>query len=204
MINALLIKKPHRTFKGKEIILFLPGVNLLVGDQGCGKSTILELITSLGGSKAFWKKLSKRDAQEVANIIVDKAAPVFAHDFENDSPRTSPSFETMGTIPLGLSISLMRQSHGQANTVICDQIAKMKDTYIILDEPDSGLSCRSALKLAASLKTAADNGCQIIASVHHPWLIEQFKMVFSVEEQKWISSSEFLASMREPTPEESK
>jgi len=204
MIDALLFKKPYRTFKAKEIIFFLPGVNLLVGDQGCGKSTILQLIAAHGGSKAFWKKPLKTEVEEASQLIVSERQRVFCHDFENDSPRTSPSFDTMGTLPFEWAIGMMRQSHGEANRAINEQLAKMKNTYIILDEPDSGLSCRSALNLAAAMRTAAENGCQVIASVHHPWLIEQFNQVFDVSTRKWTSSSNFLASMREPLSEETK
>lgn len=204
MINALMFKGTYRTFRKDDLIIFVPGVNLLVGDQGSGKSTILQCLAALGGCKTpFWKRDRTEDIKKVATLLVDKPAPVFAHDFENDSPRTSPSFETMGTIPFSLAHAQMRMSHGQASNTLTPLIAQMKDAYIILDEPDSGMSCRSALALAEAFKKAVENGCQVIASVHHPWLIEAFDRVYSVEHKDFMKSEEFLASMREPrkTPE---
>lgn len=201
----LYFKGKYRTFKPEDAILFFEGVNLLVGDQGCGKSTILQCLASLGGCKVpFWKKDRKEDIAKVAELLVDKPAPVFAHDYENDSPRTSPSFETMGSIPMGSAISFMKGSHGQATIALASAISDMKDAYLILDEPDSGMSCRSALALAEAMKKAEGNGCQVIASVHHPWLIEAFPRVYSVEHKNFMNSEEFLQSMREPrkTPEQ--
>lgn len=199
MIKMLYFKGKYRTFKPEDAILFFEGVNLLVGDQGCGKSTILQCLASLGGCKVpFWKKDRKEDIAKVAELLVDKPAPVFAHDYENDSPRTSPSFETMGSIPMGSAISFMKGSHGQATIALASAISDMKDAYLILDEPDSGLSCRSALTLVDAFKKAASNGCQIIASVHHPWVIESFSCVYSVEHKNYMKPEDFLQSMREP------
>lgn len=198
-IQVLYFKGDYRTFKKGDIIPFLDGVTLLVGDQGCGKSSILQCLAALGGcEKPFWKRDRTEDIKKVAMLMLDKSAPVFAHDYENDSPRTAPSFDTMGTIPLGLGITQMRMSHGQATNTLTPLIAEMKNSYIILDEPDSGMSCRSALALAEAFKKAVANGCQVIASVHHPWLIEQFDRVYSVEHKDFMKSADFLASMREP------
>ena len=198
-IQVHYFKDNYRTFKRGDIISFSNGVTLLVGDQGCGKSSILQCIAALGGcEKPFWKKDRTADIKKVAMLVVDKPAPVFAHDYENDSPRTAPTLDTMGSIPLALGISQMRMSHGQATNTLTPLIAKMKDAYIILDEPDSGMSCRSALALAEAFKEASANGCQVIAAVHHPWLIEAFDRVYSVEHKDFMKSSDFLASMREP------
>lgn len=203
-IQALCFKEDYRTFKKGDMIPFFDGVTLLVGDQGCGKSSILQCLAALGGCKRpFWKRDRTEELKKVAMLLVDKPAPVFAHDFENDSPRTAPSLDTIGTIPFHMAHAQMRMSHGQASNTLTSLIAKMKDTYIILDEPDSGMSCCSALALAKAFKNAVANGCQVIASVHHPWLIEAFDRVYSVEHKDFMKSAEFLASMREPrqTPE---
>lgn len=204
MIQALFFNDKYRLFKKGDEFFFQDGVTLLVGDQGCGKSTVLQCLASLGGVKrSFWKMERASTIQKVAILVVDEPKPVFAHDYENDSPRTSPSFETMGQIPFGMAHAQMRMSHGQASNQLTSVIAGLKNSYVLLDEPDSGMSCRSALALAEAMKKAVENGCQVIASVHHPWLIEQFPEVLSVEHGDYMKSEDFLASMREPrkTPE---
>jgi predicted ATPase len=172
-------------------------VNLLVGDQGCGKSTVLQIICTLGGvQRAFWKHRPV-NAKDVAILAGDQTPMrVFAHDFENDSARTAPSFDTMGMLGTQASLAMITMSHGEASLAIGRLISELKDQLIILDEPDAGLSPRSVLTLADSFKKAAANGCQIIAAVHNPWLIEEFEMVFSVEHGKPMLSKDFLSYMR--------
>lgn len=199
MIEMLRFNKHYRTFIEGESITFGEGVNLLVGDQGCGKSTMLQVLCKLlNVPKAFWRDdVFIRDMRVVATVSTDlKPMQVFAHDYENDSPRTSASFETMGMLPLKKVLGQKKMSHGEANCQLINLIEQFENTILILDEPDSGLSCRSALKLAAALKRLEAQGCQILASVHHPWVIEAFPKVLSVEKRKWISSKDFLESLR--------
>ena len=50
------------------------------------------------------------------------------------------------------------------------------------------------MELAATFKRAAAKGCQILAAVHHPFLIWAFPEVYSVEHRKWLTSREFVDS----------
>jgi predicted ATPase len=197
MLHTLYFKQQVRCIKPGTFVHFYDGVNLLVGDQGCGKSTVLQIICTLGGvQRAFWKHRPV-NAKDVAILAGDQTPMrVFAHDFENDSARTAPSFDTMGMLGTQASLAMITMSHGEASLAIGRLISELKDQLIILDEPDAGLSPRSVLTLADSFKKAAANGCQIIAAVHNPWLIEEFEMVFSVEHGKPMLSKDFLSYMR--------
>lgn len=200
MIEMLFFLKNLRGFKRGTSILFKKGVNLLVGDQGCGKSTILMALVEHGGvKKGFWKR--NREVKEATILLMKDPKRVFAHDFENDSGRTAPAFDLMGMLPMGMSVSHMHMSHGQATRDILEMVKEAKDAYIILDEPDSGISNRTAMKLIEQLQKMAENGCQVIASVHHPWVIEAVPRVYSVEHRAWMDSKEFLKTqLGEPVP----
>lgn len=50
------------------------------------------------------------------------------------------------------------------------------------------------------MKVAASNGCQIIAAVHNPWVIEAFPNVYDVGARKPVTSADYLASQRIPLP----
>jgi predicted ATPase len=162
MLHTLYFKQQVRCIKPGTFVHFYDGVNLLVGDQGCGKSTVLQIICTLGGvQRAFWKHRPV-NAKDVAILAGDQTPMrVFAHDFENDSARTAPSFDTMGMLGTQASLAMITMSHGEASLAIGRLISELKDQLIILDEPDAGLSPRSVLTLADSFKKAAANGCQI-------------------------------------------
>lgn len=195
-IACLAFTKDYRCFKKKHCIFFMSGVNLLVGENGCGKSTILSAIAAHAKSKAFWKK-DERILIDSTRLIVDGPRKLFCHDFIQDNPQTSAGFDMMGNIPMEMAIGHMRLSHGQSTNAIISMIEKGKDMYMVLDEPDSGLSPKNAVRLAQAMKNAASNGCQIIASVHNPWVIEFFNMVFNVEDNSWMKASEYLKKQLE-------
>lgn len=207
MLDMLFVRTPFRSFKGGEMIPFSPGVNLLVGDQGSGKSTILEAIASLGGvQKSFWKKDSPAEYKKAFILVPSESTgpfKVFAHDYENDSPRTAPSLDLMGMLPV-TDVFSMKNSHGESTNRINSRLSQASNMLLILDEPDSGLSNRSALALADILKGCAERDCQVIASVHHPWIIEAFPRVYSVEHADMMDSDKFLATQRQPNATPSK
>jgi len=73
----------------------------------------------------------------------------------------------------------------------------------IQDEPDGNLSIRSCLQLAKLFKQALENGCQVIASIHSPVVMEQFEKVYSLEHRRWMKPQEFIKCHMESSQEKS-
>ena len=177
MITCISFTDDYRCFRKGIKINFRPGVNLLVGDQGTGKSTICQI-------------LSENKVKE-AKISTDKRTRTKAFDFERDSLRTKSHFEE--AIELQLYSKFV--SHGEAIRVIQRYLRQTTDTVsFILDEPDMALSIRTIIKLVEDLRHVANNGCQAIMAVHNPVLILAFKEVISLEECQWVTSSSFCRS----------
>jgi predicted ATPase len=86
----------------------------------------------------------------------------------------------------------MFSSHGQSNLAIIKAVRKVKDTVIFMDEPDMALSLRSIVQLIKIFEDAVDRGCQIIAAVHHPFVIWAFPEVYDIAARAWVSSREFV------------
>jgi predicted ATPase len=71
----------------------------------------------------------------------------------------------------------------------------VKGPYLILfDEPDAGLSPRSAVELLRVLRVVTEHGGQVIASVHSPILMLGVPEVLSLEHRRWMPGREFLAT----------
>lgn len=180
MLHGVKFIKEHRCFKKDEDIRFRPGVNLLVGEQGTGKSTLLGRIIADGKS-----------GQKPEYLLVDAGLiPMMAMDFERDNPRGKGYFND--NMSMAAQISCYYMSHGQMNNGILSALEKEENTLFLMDEPDMALSIRSCNKLVKRLKIAESKGCQVLAAVHNPIIIGAFPEVFSLEHRKWMSSKDFI------------
>ena len=178
---------PGSKVLNKDFIINCSDVNLFVGNQGCGKSTILNLIQK-----------NHSDIKITLSDFVKHNVNSFFFDSEKDNPRikdpemfTKPSGENIG-IGYGAALVSRFKSHGEIlEQFIISPILKAKDCVIILDEPESGLSITNQFKLINAVKTAVDNGCQFFIATHCYPLIESFDVI-SLEHNKQMSGIEFI------------
>jgi predicted ATPase len=192
MIRALNFVEDWRCFKKDDKFDFRPGVNLLVGDQGCGKSSLIHAI-HIGGTKGrdFGSdhKLRQKVALEASSIRM------FKFDFEKDNPRIKGH---IGDNAL-FQVASMWQSHGETNRVLIQTLEQAADCLCLMDEPDMALSIRSCNMLVRTFKGLVERSSQVIAAVHNETVIRQFEQVYSLEHRKWMTSAEFIETQREPT-----
>ena len=184
-VEGIKFTKKYRCFKAGDSIEFRPGVNLLVGDQGCGKSTVIGCIAN-----------PKEHGKGLFKLAVSKPGPLRFFDFEKHNPRKSsymdPRLGAMGTV------TMMYSSHGQAVNAILQGLKEFEEqpVLVLLDEPDMALSVRSINKLSNLLAEIAGTGVQIIASAHNPFLMKSVPEVCSLEHRRWMPWEEFVESQQ--------
>ena len=174
MLKKITFLKDHRCFKKGDTFDFEP-LTLLVGDQGCGKSTILQLLSSAGS----------KQTEEIVKITAGRIE-TRAFDYEKNNPRMSHYVETT------LDVATRFASHGQFVKALNKSMTEQKGVCWLQDEPDSALSIRSCVDLAKHIKIALTKGCQVVASIHSPIVMEQFDKVYSLEHRRWMKPSEFV------------
>jgi predicted ATPase len=193
--DKLTFRQEYRCFKKGEVLKFKPGINTLVGDQGSGKSTVLQLMRGLGGLKGL-HDLSAEDAKKTVRLHrkgEKGRVRCVGWDFEKDNPRMKSYFDDN----IGFQLQSKWMSHGQANRAVLDGLPMPKGSEIfvgLMDEPDSGLSLRSIFLLWNQFEKFVKNGSQLFVAVHHPTLIELAEEVYSLEHRKWMPSGEFIQS----------
>ncbi len=187
MLKQIEFIDDWRCFKKGDTFAFGPGVNLLVGDQGSGKSSILSLIAAQSKARGYRYEIG---IEKKVEFTVDSVTSS-GLDFEHDNPRT------LSDIISGAQILLKYKSHGQSNLAILNTLTQFSDALLYLDEPDMALSIRSICQLADLFTTCADKNCQIIAAVHNPILIGKFLMVYSLDHRRWMKSDDFITSQME-------
>jgi len=185
MIHSIEFTEGWRCFKAGDRFEFRPGVNLLVGDQGCGKSSLLGALEGAGFDKKHTQFSHLRDKTKLEY----DPCRVFSADFEKDNPRTLSYFKD-----IRFQMAAKLSSHGECNLAFISALATADDCLVMMDEPDMALSIRSCAKLVKQLKEVADRSSQVIAAVHNISVIQEFEYVLSLEHREWMRNEVFITS----------
>ena len=187
-LESIKLKETHRCLE-QGFELKFQEITLLVGNQGCGKSSLLSLLDS--NSKIIEYSLNDNCS---SNGITS-----FYFDTEKMNPRIKGlnSYSNLdGTDRgIGLKSKLLThfQSHGEVLVKFtADRIKDAKNCILLLDEPECALSLNNQYKLINELKESVKRNVQVIVATHCLPLIESFDNVYSLEDRKWLKTTEFI------------
>jgi len=171
-------------FHETKRIVFQTPVTLFVGENGTGKSTLLEAICTRCNIH-IWRHnertryehnpYEKVFYQYLSTEWVDGEIPgsFFASDTFRDFARSLDEWAAAdpGTLKYFGGKSLITQSHGQSLMTHFRSRYKIKGVYF-LDEPETALSPKTQLELLALLHDMSDAGhAQFIIATHSPILL---------------------------------
>lgn len=189
MLKSIKFTKKWRCFEEGFSISFRAGVNLLVGDQGTGKSSMFQALQVHGLKNPKSLRLPRKADVPMEFIYEGEPMPVLAFDFEKDNFRTKTWFDDSSMM---FHASAMFVSHGEMVKAMMAQWECVdKPVFVLLDEPDMALSIRSCRQLVQSFKHVAEQGGQVVATAHNPVVIEAFE-VCSLEHKRWMPGREFI------------
>lgn len=209
ILHSVIFKKDYRVFSVGQTVSFRD-VTLLVGDQGSGKSSLLDavrLFFGLGRREFSFEKVGNDQSiiATVAGPELTGQSRIVAKDFETENarilwPETLTNREQINMV-FDRKASRTR-SHGEwVREKLFKEVGGAASTLWILDEPDAGLSPRSCHELARTMKSAAALGSQVICSVHSPIVMAAYPEVFSLEHGRYMTPGEFLESQEAPQAE---
>ena len=167
----------------EELSLDAP-VTLLAGDNGTGKSTLIEAVAEAMGYGAEGGELERSGERPAVprSVMGGALEPVLsstkprngyflraesffnvAH-FVDGGTRHAPDLSLYGDTPLH------QQSHGQSFLALAANRFGGEGIYV-LDEPEAALSVSGALALLAIVVRAAHAGAQFVIATHSPILL---------------------------------
>ncbi|MBE6607853.1 MAG: ABC transporter ATP-binding protein [Ruminococcaceae bacterium] len=165
---------------------FSSNVTFFVGENGTGKSTLLEAIAVAygfnpeGGSRNFSFSTNDTHSELFDHITLIKRE--YARDGfflrAESLYNVATSIDEMDKLPAfgpplinGYGgVSLHKQSHGESFLAIVQKRFKGKGLYI-LDEPEAALSPMRLLTLMADINALVKNNSQFIIATHSPILM---------------------------------
>jgi predicted ATPase len=156
-----------------EDISFNQPVTFLVGENGSGKSTIIEAMAlaagfnAEGGTKNFRRTTHHNTSELIASMRLIRNPRkeqdgyfLRAESFYN----VATEAEEYG------DRSLHRQSHGESFLAIANG-RFLGDSLFFLDEPEAALSPQRQLSFMARMHRLIDADCQFIVATHSPILM---------------------------------
>jgi predicted ATPase len=184
MLLSLEFKIDFRCFKAGDKLEFSPGMNLLVGDQGTGKSTLLNL---LSGSSVGLKR------EEIVKCKTSGKITTRYFDCEKDNPRVKALPENEN---FDFALVTRFHSHGQAIMPIIEYVEQVNDkTLFFIDEPDMAMSPKSILAIKKIFDKAIKNGHQFVVSCHNPLLMLAYGNVLDLETKQTLNANQYLESI---------
>jgi ABC-type cobalamin/Fe3+-siderophores transport system ATPase subunit len=171
MINSITITDSSYKNRSKlSYIKFIDETNILIGPNGCGKSTILQLLSS--SIDPYLKHLTKYRDIEYTGVF-----DVLFKDFEKDNPRISNSIEFSKTPRFDLASRF--KSHGEVGVTLIEALDRIEEpSCIIMDEPELALDGTNLCKVK-KLFEKLSKYCQIILATHNPilWSVKNANLI---------------------------
>ena len=150
-----------------------PGATVLVGENGSGKSTVLEVLAAAlginaeGGSRNT-RLVTRPSEPGSLDLIVERSpgADRWAYFLRDETLHGLYSYleSTGGADPL-----FHEMSHGEGFLALLGRRATSGGFYL-LDEPDAALSFTGTLSLIAALGDLVRAGAQVVVATHSPVL----------------------------------
>ncbi len=191
-IKVLKNSYPSNVLKIGTTIL-CKDVNIIVGDQGVGKSALLNML------------LNKHDdlQMELSPKVVEEVVDVFYFDTEKDNPRIKDPHLYSNAYGknkgIGYKNAVMSRfvSHGELlESFVIKPLLKAHDSIILLDEPEAGLSIKNQHELIKAMCIAVQNGCQLFIATHSAILINAFD-VYSLDHYELQSGAYYLQQIEQ-------
>ena len=190
----ITITKDFRGLKKDTIYSFIKNeINIIVGDNGSGKSSLLMALRN------YYKINSKNYmVSKLKDISVNETFDeAFAYDSYLDDPKGASMID-MDLFLMNGGMQTLHKSNGETTFIklvlMFKDVSKVygKDILIILDEPERGLSFKNKLFLIDIIKHInMRHKVTFIISTHDTMFMELNESMLNIENNKIVNELEY-------------
>lgn len=174
-------------------IEFKPGLNIIIGDNGTGKSVLMDMVL---------KYLVKEQTYSVDVIDFDIQTPCkfLAMDFVNDRTVKSEDLNPESDDFMMHSMNFLedrQSSNGENTKKVLNKIDPNNiedNTIYMFDEPETGLSIIAQIDLRKMLLELSKNN-QIIVITHSKFVAECVEQIYDFDKFEWIETTEYFENL---------
>lgn len=161
MLTSLHLCPPHGwRVKRYKHLRFQPGLNLLIGPNGTGKSTILRAIATCPDCRR------------------DEHGPTDYVFFDSDSMNPKRADRPIrNSTEMKLHVRALFSSHGEILQAAFSTLRMTPHTCLLFDEPEAGQDFDHILALRAAVDRAVARGVQVIMATHEILFWERAHMI---------------------------
>lgn len=155
-------KSSRYRFVTQKKLVFVPGVNIICGPNGSGKTSLLRMISQMEVD-------CHKTERDGIKLNVDSGKyPLWSVDTElfREMPYS------VGSMNDFYKIKLRSKSHGEATRTIIEMFRSVEENHIVLlDEPELALDIDGLILLLETVRSS--KALQIIIATHHPCFVFQ-------------------------------
>lgn len=151
------------------------GVTFLVGENGSGKSTIVEALAQAyglnpeGGSRGAMHRTRPTESPLGAVLRLVRTPGGRRNGYFLRAETTHGLYTYLEQLPESPDTDLHDRSHGEGFLAMLER-KFVRPGFYLLDEPEAALSFTSTLSLMARLAALAEAGAQLVVATHSPVL----------------------------------
>jgi predicted ATPase len=193
--------------KGFEIE-FKNNLTVIVGDNGCGKTSLIKLIKPKKNNTFSFSE-HKKSEEDIAREYVNDGNRelIYVNQpnlliIENNIHKHALIEQFKDNVGVGIEkiikpselLSMWDMqcfSNGENTIDFITSLNDIENSLIVLDEPETSLSLKSVNMIKRVIRKLSFKN-QVIIITHHPYLMELSKELYDFETKKYVKTSNYL------------